>query len=99
MILSQAASATDGLLQFGAVGIVAILALGAVRILFVRLTTTLERAEARADRLEKALLDSNQAVQDKYLTTVAEATRVMAAVLYQLRDDDRSIDLRKEHDR
>lgn len=92
------AGATDGLLQFGAVGIVAILALGAVRILFARLTAALEREIARADRLEKALLDSNQAVQDKYLGTVADATRVMAAVLDQLRDDD-APSLRKDHDR
>lgn len=98
MLAQASAGALDGLVQFGAVGILAALALAAVRVLFARLTSALEREIARADRLERELLESNRQVQDRYLTTVSEATRVMATVVDAMRRDS-GVSLRKDDDR
>jgi len=66
------------LLQYGAVGLLALLALGAVRVLFARLAAELESHKARGDRLELELIKINEAVRNEYLTTIAQSARATA---------------------
>lgn len=68
----------EALLQYGAVGLIAILALAAVRVLFKRLTDALEKETARADRLEAELKKLNETVQNSYLTVLGQATAAMS---------------------
>lgn len=75
--------------QYGAVGIIAIIALFAVRYLFKRETEAFDRERARADRLEQDLTKLNELVRDKYLTTLAEATRAIGDALAVVRDRER----------
>jgi hypothetical protein len=65
------------LIQYGAVGAIAIMALYAVRVLFNRVT---EQA-ARADRLEDELRKLNELVRTEYLGTLAKATDAIADAL------------------
>lgn len=82
VLVAQAASdATGSLLQYGAVGIVAVLALLAVRVLFTRLTAQLDRETARADRLEQELRALNAKVQEDFVPVLVDATRALASAL------------------
>ncbi len=80
-MVAQDASVTGGLLQYGALGIIALLALGAVRVLFLRETKSLDLERQRADRLEEELRKLNAAVQEKYVTTLAQATLAIGDAL------------------
>lgn len=66
---------TGGLLQYGAVGITAVLALVAVRVLFARLAAVLDQERRRADRLELELFKLHEAIRSEYLATIATSTR------------------------
>jgi hypothetical protein len=68
----------DVLLQYGAVGVIAILALAAVRVLFKKTDEAYKAANARADRLEAELQKLNDTVQQQYLTVLAQATAAMS---------------------
>lgn len=70
-------SATGVLIQYGAVGVVALMALVAVRVLYGRLSTALDREVARADRLEVELGKLNEAIRTQYLDVLAQATQAM----------------------
>ncbi len=90
MSLAGDTTAIDtSLLQYGAVGLIAILALATVRVLYKALakreTEAYEREKARADRLEAELAKLNSAIQDRYLTTLNEATRAVADSLTKMR--------------
>lgn len=89
----QQAAATVGvdsssLLQYGAIGVVAILALAAVRVLFQREVTAHDLERKRADRLEEELRRLNATIQDRYINTLTEASRVMSEVLDYLRREN-----------
>lgn len=71
----------DVLLQYGAVGVIALLALAAVRVLFKDKDEAHQEAVARADRLEAELRKLNETVQTQYLTTLAQATLAMQQAL------------------
>lgn len=71
----------DPLLQYGAVGFIAILALTAVRVLFKRVTDAYDREKARADRLEAELIKLNTAIQERYLIALSEANRAIAEAI------------------
>lgn len=73
------------LVQYGAVGAVAIMALAAVRVLFNRITETAERERARADRLEDELRKLNETVRTEYLVTLAKATEAISDALTAVR--------------
>jgi hypothetical protein len=75
------------LIQLGAVGVVAALALLAVRVLFARVTATADLERARADRLEEELRKLNADIQERYLTTLSEATRAISAALAEQHRD------------
>jgi 16S rRNA C967 or C1407 C5-methylase (RsmB/RsmF family) len=80
--LAQAgADTTTVFVQYGALGVIALLALGAVRVLFQREVKALDLERQRADRLEDELRRLNATVQERYMSTLTEATRVMGDVL------------------
>lgn len=79
--------AENELLQYGALGVVAFLCLIAVRVLFARVTATADLERARADRLEEELRKLNADIQERYLTTLSEATRAISAALAEQRRD------------
>ncbi len=81
---------TEVFVQYGALGVIALLALIAVRVLFARVTATADLERARADRLEEELRKLNATIQEKYVSTLSEATRAIAAALAtQHKDNDR----------
>ncbi len=66
------------------------LALIAVRVLFARVTATADLERARADRLEEELRKLNATIQERYVSTLSEATRAISAALaHQHKDIDR----------
>lgn len=81
MLLAAGAQTGSELVQYGAIGIIALLALAAVRVLFARVTATADLERQRADRLEEELRKLNADIQERYLTTLSEATRAIAAAL------------------
>ena len=89
MVLAQQVDVGSAFLQYGALGAIALLALLAVRVLFLRITAAADAERARADRLEDELRRLNAAIQERYLGTLAEATRVIGEVLAQIREDRR----------
>jgi hypothetical protein len=75
----------DALLQYGAIGILALVALYAVRVLFKRETDAYEREKERADRLEAELQKMNTAIQERYLVALNDAARAVADALEKMR--------------
>lgn len=80
-LLAQAADTSSVFIQYGALGVIALLALGAVRVLFQQSVKALDLERQRADRLEAELKETNKTVQEKYMATLTEATRVMSEVV------------------
>lgn len=64
--------------QYGALGLLVSLAVGAVGALFRREVSAHKDVAERADRLEAELKRLNDAVQSQYLTTLAQATVTIA---------------------
>lgn len=81
MVISAADPASVVLIQYGAVGAVALMALMAVRVLFNRIIETSERERARADRYEDELRKLNEMMRTEYLGTLARATEAIADAL------------------
>lgn len=83
-LFAQAAAApTDGLLQYGAIGLLALLALYAVNKLFARQVSAHDKDIARADRLENELRQQNRVIQDRLVVELTRAAEVMSAFLAQ----------------
>jgi len=82
---APAAGTAGVFVQYGALGVVALLALGAVKVLFNRETKSLDLERQRADRLEEELRKLNATVQDRYVSTLTEATRTMSELLDHMR--------------
>lgn len=61
------------LLQYGAVGVFALLLAYAVKVMFDRLHAAFLREQARADRLEEELAKLNEAIRTEYAATIARA--------------------------
>lgn len=64
--------------QYGAIGVIAGLALAAVKVMFKREVAAYDRERLRADRLEEELKQLNTLIRDQYMTTIAQATRSIA---------------------
>lgn len=89
MTLAQTAVDTSTLIQYGALGVIAALALGAVRVLFGREVKAHDLERQRADRLEEEVRKLNATIQDRYIATLTDATRVMVEVLAHLKREIR----------
>lgn len=90
--LAVAADPASELLQYGALGLLAMLAIYAVRVLFTQQTAAAERDRARGDRLEEELRASNAAMQEKVLP-------VLSAAIELIRDQERAIELIRDQER
>lgn len=88
---------TQVLVQYGAVGVIALVALLAARALFVRMeedhdqetarsTAREQAANDRADRLELELARLNQAVQSGYVDTIVKAATATEAATRAVAD-------------
>jgi len=69
--------------------VIALLALGAVRVLFQRETKSLDLERQRADRLEEELRRLNASIHDKYVPALERATTAIAQALETMRKDGR----------
>lgn len=69
---------TGALLQYGALGVLTILAVFAVRVMYARLVAAYEREKERADRLENELRQLNEMIRNDYVGTIGNATRAIA---------------------
>jgi hypothetical protein len=81
MMISAEDPVGVALIQYGAVGAIAIMALFAVRVLFNKITEALERERSRADRYEEELRKLNETVRTEYLGTLSKATEAIADAL------------------
>jgi hypothetical protein len=82
VLLAQGATgSTDVLIQYGALGLLCALALGAVRVLFQREARTLDLERQRADRLEDELRRLNESIHNQYVPTLTQATEAIARAL------------------
>lgn len=99
MLAASSSTPDIGLLyQYGAVGLIALLGIGAAWKLYARLsdshdreTTRLEdqlkHETERADRMERALAELNVTVRTQVLTALAEAQRAVTDAIGRMRRD------------
>jgi hypothetical protein len=73
------------LLQYGAIGVLALAALMSARVMFNRLNEVYKLERERADRLEAELSKLNATVRDEYIQTLSKATRAIADALAAVR--------------
>lgn len=88
-LTQQAAGAgatTEVFVQYGALGVIALLALLAVRALYLREAAALDRERERRDAAEVELRAMNAKMQDTIVPILTEATRVISEVLEHTRD-------------
>lgn len=64
-------------LQYGAIGVIALLALIAVKVMFGREVAAHDADRARADRLEAELSKLNELVRDQYIGTISAASQAI----------------------
>lgn len=72
------ADPTSVLLQYGALGAVALFAVVAVRVMYQRIVQAYEHERDRADRLEQELRELNQTIRGDYVGTIGSATRAIS---------------------
>lgn len=77
---------TDVFVQYSALGAVALLALLAVRVLYMREAAALDLERKRRDEAEAELRAMNLKMQDTIVPILTEATRVISEVLEQTRE-------------
>jgi dihydrodipicolinate synthase/N-acetylneuraminate lyase len=77
MIIAAQDPVTGVLVQYGAVGVIALLGILVSRVLFARLNQALDREIARADRYEDELRKLNETVRTEYVTTLASAAQAI----------------------
>lgn len=78
---SQSSDPGSIFLQYGPLGVIALLALLAVKVLFDREAKALDLERQRNEALSEELRKLNAAIQDRYLTTLAEATTAIGDAL------------------
>lgn len=76
---------TTALAQYGALGIVLMIAIAAVKVLFDREVKALDRERERADRLENEIRSLNELVRTQYVEKLASATQTIGEALAVLR--------------
>jgi hypothetical protein len=92
MPMAVADPVSNVLLQYGAIGVIALMSLAAVRILFNRVSAQTDRERERADRLEEELRKLNEAIRTEYVTAlgasahaIQDANRAVADALAAIR--------------
>ncbi|MEV0357095.1 hypothetical protein AB0H71_13640 [Nocardia sp. NPDC050697] len=77
------------LVQYGAVGIIALVALTAVAVMWKRMSQMNDAERARGDRLEAELLGQNKLISSEFSGVLVRATEAMREVTDMLRHRDR----------
>lgn len=85
IIAAESADTLTPLLQYGAVGVIAVMLALAVKVLFTRETQRADRETERADRLEEELRKLNETVRNEYIGTLAKATEAISDALAAVR--------------
>ncbi|MEU2106507.1 hypothetical protein [Nocardia sp. NPDC019255] len=80
---------STGLVQYGAVGLLALAGLMAVVVLWKRISLIVDAERARADRLEAELLALNKLITSELSGHLVRATEAMREVTDMLRHRDR----------
>ncbi len=90
-LLAQGADTASVLVQYGALGVLTLLALGAVRVLFQRETKALDLERERANELQRELNRLNNTIQEKFVPALERSSQMMerALKLVARRDDER----------
>ena len=91
VFLAQAVNGQPpSLWEYGAIGAMAVVALGAVRVLWATtsksLTEGIERERARADRLEEELRKLNTVIQERIVVALNDATRAVQEAMTTVRE-------------
>jgi hypothetical protein len=73
-------------LQYGAVGILAAVAMLAARVMWNRLLDAIDRERARADRLEEQLRKQNELIQERFVVTLQESSRAIQEAMTVVRE-------------
>ena len=89
VLLQEAPSSDAVLLQYGAVGVVAVLALLAVRVLFKRETDAHDYDRQRADRLEAEMRHMHETYQERVIPALQESSRALQEAIAVLREQRR----------
>lgn len=91
-LLAEAVAPEQSLLQYGAVGLLALFAMYAVNVLFKRVDKQLTDERNRADRLEAELRKLNEAAVDRLVPAIVQSTTICAQVLKLLESSRRGND-------
>jgi type II secretory pathway component PulJ len=86
LLAQVGADPLNSLLQYGALGMLALFSLLAVRVLFSQETKAHELDRARADRLEQELRQLNKDVQELVMPAVTKATEAITEAMRLLRE-------------
>lgn len=80
-LLADNPDSLSNIASYGGLGILAMGAVAAVKVLFGRETAALDRERARADRLEEEVRLLNRNIHEQYLPTLTKATEAISAAL------------------
>ena len=72
------------LLQYGAVGALAVVALGAVAVLFRQLLVAYQREQTRADKLEEEVRRLNEDVREQVMPALTRSTEAVSEAMLTL---------------
>lgn len=84
--LQETGTSDTALLQYGAVGLIALLALVAVRELFKQKVAAHDYDRQRADRMEEELRRQNQLIQERFVTALEASSRAVQEAMAVLRE-------------
>lgn len=76
---------TGVLVQYGALGVLVIIALAAARVLFKRQVAAADREAQRADRLEEELRKLNEVIRGELFRSIGDATKAVSDALASVR--------------
>lgn len=81
VLAAESPDALSNIASYGGLGILAMGAVAAVKVLFSRETAALDRERARADRLEEEVRMLNRNIHEQYLPTLTKATEAISQAL------------------
>lgn len=80
-VAQTAADPAGSLIQYGALGVLAALAVAAVRVLFKQQTATYEREQKRADGAEQELRALNKDVREQVMPALTRSTEAVSEAM------------------
>lgn len=83
-VAQAVADPTGSLIQYGALGILAALAVIAVRVLFKQQTAAYEREQQRADRFELELQALNKDVREDVMPALTRSTEAISGAMQMM---------------